>query len=304
MKTLKTINAVIVLLVVTSLTYAQKSKPIPDLVNVKYGEHERNVLDVWFADKNKITPLAIFIHGGGFSKGSKEKINDTELTQLLQAGISVASISYRYKTIVPLPGAHHDAKQALQFIRSKAESWGINKDKIGLWGSSAGAQISMWLAFSDDMANAESTNPIERESTRVTCVATRGGQTTMASDFWLKHISKYAPGEEVTFKSSSRRNFGVDTNKEADELAKSISALVLISKDDPPIFMRYGMTPNASVPQNVNKIRGWIVHHVDFGIALKEKMDNLNIEAYLKYPSAKTKYNSLVEFFTDKLNQH
>ena len=40
---------------------------------------------------------------------------------------------------------------------------------------------------------------------------------------------------------------------------------------------------NASVPNNANKIRGWIVHHVDFGIALKEKMDSLNIESYLKY---------------------
>ena len=78
---------------------------------------------------------------------------------------------------------------------------------------------------------------------------------------------------------------------------------VLISKDDPPIFMQYGMRPNAPVPKNANKIRGWIVHHVDFGIALKEKMDSLNIESHLRFPSAKTKYNSLVGFFKDKLNQ-
>jgi hypothetical protein len=67
--------------------------------------------------------------------------------------------------------------------------------------------------------------------------------------------------------------------------------------------MQYGMGPNAPVPNNANKIRGWIVHHVDFGIALKEKMDSLNIESHLRYPSAKTKYNSLVGFFKDKLNQ-
>ena len=63
-----------------------------------------------------------YIHGGGFSTGSKEKMR-SELTQLLAAGISVASkINYRYKTIVF--GAHNDAKKALQFIRSQAESWG------------------------------------------------------------------------------------------------------------------------------------------------------------------------------------
>ena len=221
----------------------------------------------------------------------------------MAAGISVASINYRYKTIVPLPGAHNDAKKALQFIRSQAESWGINKDKIGVWGGSAGAQISMWLGFSDEMANVNSKNPIERESTRVTCVATKGGQTTMESDFWRKHIAKYAPKEVVSFKKSIRQNYGAKNANEADEVAKKISALVLISKDDPPIFMQYGMRPNAPVPKNANKIRGWIVHHVDFGIALKEKMDSLNIESHLRFPSAKTKYNSLVAFFKDKLNQ-
>ena len=302
MKALKTFVAIILVSAVSPFSYAQTKTPKPDLPNVIYGEHERNVLDIWFANKNKQTPLAIYIHGGGFSTGNKEKINGNELTQLLAAGISVASINYRYKTIVPLPGAHNDAKKALQFIRSQAESWGINKDKIGVWGGSAGAQISMWLGFSDEMANVNSKNPIERESTRVTCVATKGGQTTMESDFWRKHIAKYAPKEVVSFKKSIRQNYGAKNANEADEVAKKISALVLISKDDPPIFMQYGMRPNAPVPKNANKIRGWIVHHVDFGIALKEKMDSLNIESHLRFPSAKTKYNSLVGFFKDKLN--
>ena len=302
MKALKTFVAIILVSAVSTFSYAQTNTPKPDLPNVIYGEHERNVLDIWFANKNKQTPLAIYIHGGGFSTGSKEKINGNELTQLLAAGISVASINYRYKTIVPLPGAHNDAKKALQFIRSQAESWGINKDKIGVWGGSAGAQISMWLGFSDEMANVNSKNPIERESTRVTCVATKGGQTTMESYFWRKHIAKYAPKEVVSFKKSILQNYGAKNANEADEVAKKISALVLISKDDPPIFMQYGMRPNAPVPKNANKIRGWIVHHVDFGIALKEKMDSLNIESHLRFPSAKTKYNSLVGFFKDKLN--
>jgi len=272
-KTFKTIIAIISLLIVSNFSYAQKNQlPTPDMANVKYGEHERNVMDVWFADKSKTTPLAIFIHGGGFSQGSKEKLNATELSQLLKAGISVASISYRYKTIDPLPAAHHDAKHALQFIRSKSESLGIDKDRIGIWGGSAGAQICMWLAFSDEMADAESANPIERESTRVACVATRGGQTTMESDFWLKHLAKYAPGTEAEFNGKSRlQTFGVETIEEADKIAKSISALALISTDDPPIFMQYGMAPTAPVPNDQKKVRGWIVHHVDFGIALKER---------------------------------
>lgn len=301
---MKIIQIVAVLLFTLSHSFGQNSKPIPDISNIQYGEHERNIMDVWFADKNKTTPLALFIHGGGFNYGNKEKLNAKELSQLLKAGISVASINYRYKTISPLPAAHYDAKLALQFIRSKAALWHINKDKIGIWGSSAGAQISMWLAFSDEMADEKSDNPIERESTRVTCIASRIGQTTMESHFWIKHLAKYAPGTEAEFNGKARlKIYGVETLEEADKIAKSISALALISKDDPPIFMQYAMSPDAPAPSkdNPKKFKGWVIHHVDFGSALKEKMDELNIESDLKYPGSQTKYNSLVDFFKNKL---
>ena len=126
----------------------------------------------------------------------------------------------------------------------------------------------------------------------------------MESYFWLKHLAKYNPSAEAEFNSKSRlQTFGVETIEEADEVAKSISALALISTDDPPIFMQYGMPPNAPAPSkdDPKKLRGWIVHHVDFGVALKEKMDELGVEADLRYPGANTKYNSLVEFFADKI---
>jgi len=49
------------------------------------------------------------------------------------------------------------------------------------------------------------------------------------------------------------------------------------------------------------KAQGWKIHHVIFGIKLKEKMDKLGVEAHLKYPGAKTMYTSIPEFFKSKL---
>jgi len=306
-------NTLILLLTAVIFTSAQNNKPVPDLATVKYGEHERNVFDIWFADTTKATPLALYIHGGGFRGGSKERLKANDLSQLLKAGISVASINYRYVTTAPLPTPHNDAKQALQFIRSKAEEWKIDKDRMAVFGNSAGAQICMWLAFSNDMANPESKNLIERESTRLTCVATHIGQTTMDVDFWAELIERHLGdkyGSEFIAKNFGDKNtseqnriarYGAETIEEANETAKSLSALSLVSADDPPIFMSYSMSPDAEVPGDPERVRGWIVHHVEFGIALKEKMDELNIEADLKYPGAETKYESLVEFFVDKL---
>ena len=111
--------------------------PKPDHSEIKYGDHQRHVFDLWLVKSSKPTPLAIYIHGGGFSSGSKEKIRVDELKALLDAGISVASINYRYKQIESLPAAHHDCKRALQFIRSKASEWNILKDRIAVFGNTA-----------------------------------------------------------------------------------------------------------------------------------------------------------------------
>ncbi len=295
---------------------ADKTKGLkpPTHANVKYGEHERNVFDIWLADSPQPTPLAIYIHGGGFRAGSKEKLKPNELDQLLKAGISVAAINYRYMSVaIPLPTPHHDARRALQFMRSKAKEWNLDKERVAAFGGSAGAQICMWLAYSDEMAKPDSKDPIERESTRLTCVATAGGQTTNDTEFWQNKIATLL-GPDTDVKTLSRplgnitdpekahlAKWGATTKDEANELARKHSAVSIVSADDPPIFMSYGMTPTAKPPTDQGRIRGWLIHHVNLGIALKEKTDALKLEAHLKYPGAETKYQSQVEFFVDKL---
>ena len=289
------------------------SKKKPSFANVKYGEHERQVFDIWLADTTKPSPLAVYIHGGGFRGGSKENLKPDELTQLLKAGISVAAINYRYVTIAPLPAAHHDARRALQFMRSKADEWNLDKDKVAAFGGSAGAQICMWLAFTDEMAKPDSSDPIERESTRLTCVATAGGQTSNGIEFWRKTIGPLL-GDNRTLESLSRpvgnekdpekariAIWGAKTLEEANAIAARHSALDIVSADDPPIFMSYGMSPTAKLPSDPKRVRGWLIHHVNLGLALKEKTDDLQLEAHLKYPGAHSEYNTLVEFFIAKL---
>ena len=292
-----------------------KKQTSPTHANVKYGDHERNVFDIWLAENPKPTPLAIFIHGGGFRAGSKEKLSQDVLKQLLKAGISVASINYRYLSIeTPLPTSHNDARRALQFMRSKAKEWNLDKSRVAAFGGSAGAQICMWLAYSDDMAKPKSKDPIERESTRLTCVATTGGQTTLDVNFWQDKIATLlGPKTDAGSLFPSLGNikdpqkariarWGAKTVQEANDIASRHSALSIVSKDDPPIFMSYGMPPTAKPPTDKTRVRGWLVHHVNLGIALKEKADALKLEAHLKYPGAELKYPSQVEFFVDKLS--
>lgn len=287
---------------------ANSSKKVPDLANVKYGEHERNVLDIWFADRSEHpTPLAIYIHGGGFKSGSKDKLKPGDLSGFLDAGISVASINYRLLPESPLPTPHLDATRALQFIRSRADEWKLDKNRVGVFGSSAGAQISMFLAYNDDMANSDSEDPVERESTRVTCVATSGGQT-MSSFFWKDFMPAYLaePFKQLAAAEEAKQtdplaNWNAQTLEEGKATARNYSAIDLISSGDPPIFMNYFMPPNGKIPDSQAKVRGWLIHHSFFGVALKKKADSLNVENHLFYPGAECKYSSAVEFLKDKL---
>ncbi|MBT6919058.1 MAG: alpha/beta hydrolase fold domain-containing protein [Planctomycetaceae bacterium] len=291
-----------------------KSGRKPSFDNVKYGENERNVFDIWLADSETPTPLAVYIHGGGFKGGSKEKLKVEKIAALLDAGISVAAINYRFVTTDPLPTAHHDARRAIQFMRSKADEWNIDTNRVAAFGGSAGAQICMWLAYSDDMADATSDDPVEQESTRLLCVATAGGQTSAERDFYIDNILPLM-GEnvpiEVLVKSFNGENdpeeirmkmWGADSLEEVDEATRKCSALRLISPDDPPIFMSYGMAPDAKKPSgDKDRLRGWLIHHVVFGTKLKEKADELGVEADLSYPGSGSKYPSDVAFFRDKL---
>lgn len=272
------------------------TKPAPTHSDVRYGPHERNVLDFWQAKSATSAPLVIYIHGGGFRGGSKESLSATVLRALQDAGISVAAIHYRLVHQAKLPAAHHDARRALQFLRFKADDWNIDKNRVGAFGGSAGAQLCMWLAFHDEMAKPASEDPIERESTRLACVATTGGQTTMDMDWWRKWIPGYtAPHRDLN------ELFDATNSEKLRELVADISALSLISADDTSIFMTYAMAPGDPIPAEARQAKGWKVHHVMFGVKLKEKMDQLGLEADLKYPGATTTYNSIPHYFIAKL---
>lgn len=276
-------------------TKTASTLPKPTQANFKYGPHERNVFDFWQAKSDQPTPLVIYIHGGGFVGGDKNNLNARSLQQLLDAGISVAAINYRFVQHAPLPAAHEDCARALQTLRSKSAEWNINKNKVGGMGGSAGAQLVMYLAFHDDLADPRSDEPLKRESTRLQCVAPNGGQMTMDLAWWTKHIPGYSSTTNI------RKMFGVETEEELLKKNAQIAALSLISKDDPPIFMSYAMAPDATVPSDAAAAHNWMVHHVNNGIELKKLCDQLGVESYLKYPGAKNKYASTTVFLIDKL---
>ncbi|MEC5128780.1 alpha/beta hydrolase [Verrucomicrobiales bacterium BCK34] len=274
------------------------AEPAPTYANLPYREgHPQTVLDFWKAEADEPTPLVIYLHGGGFSGGSK-KIPPQQIRKFLAAGISVAGVEYRFIQDARLPAAHHDCRRALQFLRSKSAEWNLDPERIGAWGGSAGAQLCMYLAFHDEMADPESTDPIARESTRLHCISTNGGQATMDLEWFKKWIPEYEAPHR-----STEKYFGELTPEALGKTLSDLSALPLLSKDDPPLYMNYRMRPEDPVPDGP-AAHGWKIHHVIFGVKLKEKMDALGLESYLNYPGKKSeKHPSFADFLIAKLRE-
>ena len=265
--------------------------------NVAYGDHPNQVIDFWQADVKGPAPLVIFIHGGGFTGGSHDKISQEKVQAYLDAGMHHASIEYRFLKHAQFPAPHEDAVRALQFIRSKAKAWNVDKNRIAAYGGSAGAQLVAYLAWADDFADPDSKDPISRESSRLTAVAPIGGQSTLDLDWWVEHI----PGYDRNFHGDSKR--GDLSEIEQRALVHELSIIHHISSDDPPTFMSYGMHPEASIPNNPKRAQGWSIHHVNFGIVMEEKLREEGVAVFLKYPNAKVPFEDDTAFLMHHLAQ-
>ena len=262
----------------------------PTHADVKYGPAGRNVLDFYQAKSDKPTPLVVNIHGGGFVAGDKRAgLNAASLKAMLDAGISFASINYRFvdgkDTIFPAP--QHDGARAVQFLRNKAKEWNIDPKRVACMGGSAGAGISMWIGFHDELADPTSDDPVRRESTRIQAIGTFGGQGTY-DPIQIKELI----GGRAWEHPSIFKVYGVTTAEEAlnptperRKLYDECAAIKHLTKDDPPLYMVYN---EADGPLPADARPGQGIHHPNFGRQLKKKMDELGIEnVYVYVPEAK-----------------
>ena len=108
--------------------------PTPTIQSARYGDHERNVVDIWQAEGKAPTPLVFVIHGGGWRGGAKERVDRfVDVQALLDAGISVAALNYRFIDQAieegvepPVKAPLYDAARCLQFNRTKTNLYNIN----------------------------------------------------------------------------------------------------------------------------------------------------------------------------------
>lgn len=157
--------------------------------DVVYAEIERDgadarplTMDVAFPSQGGDDPLpaVIYIHGGGWQQGNKEQGRGL-IMGLARGGYMAASVGYRLSGEATFPAALHDVKAAVRFIRANAEELGVDPERIGVFGHSAGGHLSAMLGVTGSESGLEGTLGPADVSSAVTCVVSLAGPTDLTA---------------------------------------------------------------------------------------------------------------------------
>ena len=230
-----------------ALSACAQTPPPPGFIalrNLDYAgqDNPRQKLDLYLPEKptEKPLPLIIYIHGGGWEGGDK---SDTALLfELIKSGgYGGASIGYRFTQEQKWPAQIHDVKAALRWLKAHAKDHGIDADKIGLTGISAGGHLVSLLGTCGDVKELDGTVGTVGELPKIACVANFCGPANFLT-FPGKGsiIDPEKPGTAL-FKL-----FGGPMSQHLVE-AKAASPVTYVSKDDPPFLQIHG-TADTLVP--------------------------------------------------------
>ena len=171
------------------------------------------------------TPTILWIHGGGWDHGDKNGHSNAEF--LAEAGFVAATLSYRLSGVAPFPAAIEDCKCAVRFLRANASRYGIDPERIGVAGSSAGGHLAELVATADQSAGFEGDGGWHDVSSRVQAAASYYGVSDLTAQF---------PPDTVPVILKFFRG----TDKEKPELYREASPILYVSKDDPPLLLVHG----------------------------------------------------------------
>jgi len=203
--------------------------------------HERQKLDLYLPSRStgRALPVIIWVHGGAWRAGSKDRC---PAVRFVQRGYAVASINYRLSQHARFPAQIEDCKAAVRWLRANAERYRLDPQRFGAWGSSAGGHLVALLGTTGDIKRFD-TGPNLQYSSALQAVCDFYGPTdfTQMSKFWSKMDHDAPDSPEALLIGGP-----VQQNKQKCRLANPIT---YVSKQDPPFLIVHG-DKDPLVPHN------------------------------------------------------
>jgi acetyl esterase/lipase len=216
----------------TNLLCAQINQAHVVVSDVQYctGAGKPLLMDIFVPEMplRRPAPAVLWLHGGGWERGDKDETTGALL--LTENGFITASINYRLSEVSPFPAAIEDCKCAIRFLRANAAQYGIDPERIGVAGASAGGHLALLVATSSENASLEGSGGWPEVSSRVAAASAWYGPT----DFTV--------GEKAFDRKNSRavvKFLGGSINQKPD-VYRQASPITYVSSESPPILLVYG----------------------------------------------------------------
>ncbi len=196
-------------------------------------------LDLYLPEAEGKPPLVVWVHGGGWRGGSKNK---PPILAITDHGYALASISYRFTDNEIFPAQIHDCKAAIRWLRSKASEYGFDANRIAIAGSSAGGHLALLIGTSGDIAELEGDvgGNLEQSSSVQAIIDYYG-----PSDFVLR--GKTQPDRAYTEKSGSFALLGGIKHGKVDAHMETIASPAhYVGTGDPPLLVFQGARTKSS----------------------------------------------------------
>ncbi len=226
-------------------------------------------------------PVIVFIHGGGWSQGDKSD-GARNLMPFVRTGrYAGVSVGYRLTDTAQWPAQIHDCKAAIRWVRANAGRYGLDAERIGVWGKSAGAHLALMCGLTGDAQELEGDlGPHTGVKSSVAAVADFYGPTDLLVMVdQPSAVNRSGPDcpEALLIGGTVRDN---------PIKARAASPVSYITPDDPPILIVHG-TQDRTVPYEqavgLNQallkagVKGYFITikgagHGDFGLAANDRL--------------------------------
>ncbi len=235
--------ATAVLLTPLSLIHAEPTL----LRDVEYAKVEGDPLQLdLYLPEGRALGLVVYVHGGGWSSGSK---SDCPLRPLRNLGYAVASVDYRLSGRAPFPANVHDIKAAIRFLRAEAQHLGLPDGPFAIAGSSAGGHLAALVGVSNGNPELEGTVGTHPEaSSNVDAVISFFGASNLNTI--LDQSTEFGRG----FRVPALRLLLGGLPEEMPDLAKLASPVTHLDRNDPPVLLLHGDADPQMPPQQSEEL--------------------------------------------------
>jgi acetyl esterase/lipase len=203
-------------------------------------------MDVFTPKENANGAAVIWtVSGGWFS--AREGINLAFLKELLARGYTVFAVVHGSQPKYTIPEAVADMNLAVRYIRAHADEFGIDPNRIGITGGSAGGHLSLMIGTAGTKSDDKVIGPLAHTSSRVQAVACFFPPTDFLNYgtpgfAWLNQGPKDAFAAPFDFQNwnADRKQFDDVDEKRRAAIGREVSPAYHVTPDDPPTLIIHG----------------------------------------------------------------